>query len=442
MDKRPEDGFSFDASIYTSNGSAAQPGDYARLDDTVTFDRNDFSRVTVNGNRRYRAAEQIVVNIEDDTIDEIEEDFTVRFEYSSSTPPHLQGGPATATVKIADNDYVPVTIGWEETEISVREDAGSVTLYARSTTTEAGMPLSDFSFDVRVTTSPGSAQQNSDYTSWHATEIFLHSDFSPTSVNGELRYRAEKQITIDILDDIRNEGDEVFTVRLAYSNPNLPYLQGSSASATITIADDEGVKPTINTRRPPSTYRENGISAVYTFRASAPHGGPITWSLDGTDGGDFTIAEDSSGRGVLAFSTPPDFEAPADSDGQNDYELTVIATDEDSHSDRLSFTVTVTDINEGPEISRVGNAPDRVPENYDPSLVLARYSATDPERSTVSRWRTSGADGGDFVINEQGELWFRNTPDYERPADSTGTTPTSSRCRSPTAGCTATSTRR
>ena len=420
VDKRPEDGFSFDTSIYTSNGSAAQPGDYTQLDDTITFSRNDFSRVTVNGNRRYRAAKQIVVNIEDDTIDEIEEDFTVTFEYSNSTLPHLQGGPAIASVKIADNDYVPVTISWEQADMSVSEDAGSVTLYARSTTTEAGMPLSDFSFDARVTTRSGSAQQNSDYTSWDATETFLHSDFSPTSVNGELRYRAEKQITIDILDDIHNEGDEVFTVRLAYSNPSLPYLQGSSATATITITDDEGMDPTISTRNPPSTYRENGTSTVYTFRATDPQGGPITWSLEGDDRGDFIFTMDSSGQRVLAFSTPPDFENPSDADRQNDYELTVIATDEDNQADRLSFTVTVTDLNEGPEISRVGSAPGSVPENYDSSLVLARYTATDPENPTaqITQWSTSGTDGGDFIINDQGELRFRNTPDYERPADS------------------------
>ena len=55
LDKRPEDGFSFDASIYTSNGSAAQPGDYTQVDESVTFNRNDFSRATVNGQRRYRA---------------------------------------------------------------------------------------------------------------------------------------------------------------------------------------------------------------------------------------------------------------------------------------------------------------------------------------------------------------------------------------------------
>ena len=71
MDKRPEDGFSFDASISTSDGSAAQPGDYTQVNDTVTFSRNDFSRVTVNGERRYRAVKQVQVTIQDDTSDEV-----------------------------------------------------------------------------------------------------------------------------------------------------------------------------------------------------------------------------------------------------------------------------------------------------------------------------------------------------------------------------------
>ena len=188
---------------------------------------------------------------------------------------------------------------------------------------------------------------------------------------------------------------------------------------TVTVTKDAGGgEPTISTRNPPSTYRENGTSSVYTFRATDPQRQSITWTLEGIDRGDFTITGDSSGRGVLAFSTPPDFEAPADLDRENDYELAVIATDEDSHADRLSFTITVTDVNEGPEISRVGSAPGSVPENQEQMQVLARYTATDPEEGTVSRWRTSGTDGGDFVISEQGELRFRYTPDYERPADS------------------------
>ena len=192
-----------------------------------------------------------------------------------------------------------------------------------------------------------------------------------------------------------------------------------SAVVIITVSNHaEGVEPTISTRRPPSTYRENGTLAVYTFRASDPQRRTITWCLEGTDTGDFTITRNNSGRGVLAFPNPPDFENPSDSDHDNIYDITVMATDEDSHADRLSFTITVTDVNEGPEISRIGSAPGSVPENQDQTQVLARYTATDPEGGTLSRWRTSGTGGGDLVISQQGELRFRHTPDYERAADS------------------------
>ena len=192
---------------------------------------------------------------------------------------------------------------------------------------------------------------------------------------------------------------------------------GTTASlpVTVTVANDaEGVEPTISTRRPPTTYRENGTSAVYTFRASEPQRGPIAWTLEGDDRRDFTITRDSGGRGVLAFSVPPDFENPSDSDRQNDYELTVIATDEDGHSDRLSFTVTVTDVNEGPEVS--GPSAFTIAENR--GLPNAVYTARDPEGANVARWTLGGRDGGDFFITQGGTLYFRSPPDYERPADS------------------------
>ena len=192
---------------------------------------------------------------------------------------------------------------------------------------------------------------------------------------------------------------------------------GNTASlpVTVTVANDaEGVEPTISTRRPPSIYRENGTSAVYTFRASDPQRGPITWSLQGDDRGDFTITGDSGGRGMPAFSTPPDLENPSDSDRQNDYELTVIATDEDSHSDKLSFTITVTAVDEGPEVS--GPSAFTIAENR--GLPNAVYTARDPEGTNVARWILGGRDGGDFFITQGGTLYFRSPPDYERPADS------------------------
>ena len=193
-----------------------------------------------------------------------------------------------------------------------------------------------------------------------------------------------------------------------------------SVEFTITVTDDaEGVEPTISTRRPPSTYRENGTSTIYTFRASDPQRDPISWSLDSNDASDFTITRDSGGRGVLTFNDPPDFENPVDSDQDNEYELTVVASD-GPNSDRLSFTITVTDLNEGPEIRLERTAITSVPENYDENQALADYTATDPEDPgiLVASWSTAGRDGGDFVISELGELRFRYSPDYERPADS------------------------
>ena len=214
----------------------------------------------------------------------------------------------------------------------------------------------------------------------------------PTDFNGDNKYEISVMVT----------DDQGLTDRV---------------DVTVTVTNDaEGVEPTITTRRPPSTYRENGTSVVYAFRATDPQQQTMTWSLEGDDAGDF----DLSTGGALTFRTAPDFENPVDSDRLNDYELAVIATDEDGHRDRLTFAVTVTDVDEGPEISRIGSAPGSVLENHDPSLVLARYTATDPENPTaqITRWSTSGTDGGDFVIDEQGELRFKITPDYERPADS------------------------
>ena len=207
-------------------------------------------------------------------------------------------------------------------------------------------------------------------------------------------------------------GDNVYNVVIQATDDG---DNSDSLDVTVTVTNDaEGVEPTITTRRPPSTYRENGTSAVYTFRASDPQRDTVTWTLEGTDREDFTLAPDSSGRGVLAFSSLPDHESPVDADKDNIYELAVVAADEDDHIDRLSFTVTVTDVNEGPEVS--GPSSFAIAENG--SLSGAVYAATDPEGSNVARWSVGGRDGGDFTITQGGTLYFRSVPDYERPADS------------------------
>ena len=121
---------------------------------------------------------------------------------------------------------------------------------------------------------------------------------------------------------------------------------------------------------------------------------------------------------MLSFASSPNYESPTDSGGDNVYEVTVVARDDASNSGTLDVVVTVTDQNEGPEIS--GQQSLSFTENQTTERVLATYTATDPEdpSALITRWSLTGTDAGDFTIDENGELTFRNTPDYERPADS------------------------
>ena len=246
VDKRPESGFTFDASISTSNGSATQPGDYTQVDDTVTFSRNDFSRMTINGQPRYRAAKQVPVTIQDDTSDEDAEDFTVTIEYANSGLPHLQGGAATMRVTITDNDFAPVTLSWEQSDITVAENAGSASLRAYAVTTVDKRPESGFTFDASISTSNGSAAQPGDYTRVDDTVTFSRNDFSRVTINGQPRYRAAKQVPVTIQDDTADEDEEDFTVTMEYADPGPPHLQGGAATMRVTITDNDFAPVTLS----------------------------------------------------------------------------------------------------------------------------------------------------------------------------------------------------
>ena len=163
------------------------------------------------------------------------------------------------------------------------------------------------------------------------------------------------------------------------------------------------------------SYRENGTAALYTYRATDPEGAEVAWSVSGADARHFEIGRET---GVLTFREPPDHDDPADDGNDNEYQVTVVATDQPGHPTSQPVTVTVTDVNEGPVIADTGTTAITVQENHDE--VLATYTATDPEDPTaeITRWSVTGRDGGDFSINEDGELTFRNPPDHERPADS------------------------
>lgn len=104
-----------------------------------------------------------------------------------------------------------------------------------------------------------------------------------------------------------------------------------------------------------TSYAENSTSSIATF--SVAEGVPVYfWSLAGDDKDTLSIdgTEDeetgSIDNAVLTFATPPDFEEPTDSDTDNVYQVTVLASDGTSIA-VLVVTVTVTDVDEAPTLT-------------------------------------------------------------------------------------------
>ena len=72
-------------------------------------------------------------------------------------------------------------------------------------------------------------------------------------------------------------------------------------------------------------YEENGADAVGEYTVAA--GGDATpgaWTLEGADAGSFTLTGSGNAR-MLEFRSSPDYDAMADADGDNMYEVTLKA---------------------------------------------------------------------------------------------------------------------
>ena len=230
-------------------------------------------------------------------------------------------------------------------------------------------------------------------------------DFS-ISEDGELTFRNTPDY--DRPADSNRDNEYLVTVR-AYDGSAYGNLD-----VTVTVSNVNEHDPVIRSgSRTSFSYREEGTSTLYSYSATdQDKDDTITWTTAGSDGTLFEFDD----RNALKFREPPDYEDPRDAGRDNEYELAVVATDSGGRSHRLDVTVAVTEVDEGPEIT--GTTAYTVAEGQE--LSGAFFSATDPEDPTieVTNWRTSGTDGGDFTMSEDGELSFRSTPDYERPADS------------------------
>ena len=154
---------------------------------------------------------------------------------------------------------------------------------------------------------------------------------------------------------------------------------------------------------------ENSDLPIDVYAATDPEGGATSWlSLMGADALLFTIDE----FGELTFAEPPDYES-SDIGRDKAYNVIVRASDDDNLIGTLAVTVTVTPVDEPPEIdgpARVADFPENSPTT---KVVGSRYSATDPEGAGVTWSDLSGNDAVDFELSNNGDLRFKHSPNRE-----------------------------
>jgi len=152
-----------------------------------------------------------------------------------------------------------------------------------------------------------------------------------------------------------------------------------------------------------------GETAIGTISATDAEGDSISFTLIGDDAGVVSIGSTS---GALSFNAVTDYEAPADADGDNTYEVTVRAYD-GSAADARDILISVTNVVEAPVITSPASY--EVLEN---ETLVGNVTVSDSE-GTVT-YGISGADANLFAISSAGVLAFKAPPDFETPGSAAG----------------------
>lgn len=180
------------------------------------------------------------------------------------------------------------------------------------------------------------------------------------------------------------------------------------------------------------TYDENAITAVVDLNAEdvdgETEGNGLVWIISG--GSDERLFAFDS-RGGLHFINSPNFEKPADSNADNQYDVEVRVCDSSEHCDIQLLNITVADVEEAPDVA--DNQPPSILNNSSApiatltadenlSVPVVDLEARDEEGETEGAglvWVISGGeDESQFTLDSRGGLRFIAPPDYEAPTDS------------------------
>ncbi len=159
-----------------------------------------------------------------------------------------------------------------------------------------------------------------------------------------------------------SDGDSIDAWAIVWS-----FIDGDSHSFRfVKILVDDQDTPLVVSGGASTDYAENDTSAVATYSVADGGTETVFWRLLGHDKSAFSLSQ----AGELTFKTPPDYESPADSSGDNLYQVTIHASKGSSTGALLDVAVNVTDVEppsapDAPTVSLIPGVPDSLDVSWD-----------------------------------------------------------------------------
>ncbi len=221
------------------------------------------------------------------------------------------------------------------------------------------------------------------------------------TINGAADYETKTSysIRVRVTDAFGKTFEQALTVNVNNLNDNPPVITSNGGGATATIS-----------------VPENTTAVTTVIATDADNLGSLTYSKAG--GADEAMFNIDSATGALSFAVPPDFEAPADADANNVYDVVVQASD-GTFTGTQAIAVTVTNVNEAPVANNDTLAAiQNTPVTYTAAQLLGNDTDVDAGTTLAIASVTSGA-GGTVVLNGDGTVTFTPNLDFIGPASFT-----------------------
>jgi uncharacterized delta-60 repeat protein len=169
---------------------------------------------------------------------------------------------------------------------------------------------------------------------------------------------------------------------------------GTSSSETVAITVAAVNDAPVVTSGAAFSSAEN-TALVTTLASSDVDGGAPAWSIaGGADAAQFAV---DSASGQVRFTALPDFESPADTDGDHVYQLVVSVDDGSGGVTQQLLSITVGNVNEAPSLSAPGAA--SIAEGSAAGALLFAASASDPDAGDAFSFSLPSDGGGRFTVD-------------------------------------------